>query len=166
MSNQSAQQCEEAKGRRGGRPESRQSDEMLRRNVGDEKRRADGEPADIAASEEVIFGSPFLSRKIETDPEYDGEVDSDDDQVDCFERPVGNRNRRCEEHPGLLGAAAVEPAPAYRHNGIFRHSYKGFAAVPAATLLLYPFGNAPDACVVKDGDCEVYNRLIPVSMPV
>jgi len=33
-------------------------------------------------------------------------------------------------------------------------------------LLLNPFGNAPDACVVKDGDCEVYNRLIPVSMPV
>src|SRR5712691_5070385 len=76
---------------------------MLRRNVGDEKRRADREPSDIAASEEVIFGSPFLSRKIETDPEHDGEVDSDDDQVHRFERPVGNRNRRCEEHPGLLG---------------------------------------------------------------
>src|SRR6266480_2054278 len=104
---------------------------MLRRNVGDEKRRADREPSDIAASEEVIFGSPFLSRKIETDPEHDGEADSDDDQVHRFERPVGNRNRSCVQHPGLLEAAAVEPAPAYRHNGIFSHSYKGFAAVPA-----------------------------------
>src|SRR5258708_12465684 len=135
MSNQSAQQCEEAKGRRGGRPESRQSDEMLRRNVGDEKRRADREPSDIAASEEVIFGSPFLSRKIETDPEHDGEVDSDDDQIDRFERPMGNRNRRCEEHPGLLGAAAVEPAPAYRHNAIFTPTSKEFPPVPPAPPL-------------------------------
>jgi len=39
-------------------------------------------------------------------------------------------------------AAAVEPAPAYRHNGIFSHSYKRFAAVPAATLYLYSLGNA------------------------
>src|SRR5467141_3944287 len=75
---------------------------MLRRNVGDEKRRADREPSDIAASEEVIFGSPFLSRKIETDPEHDGEVDSDDDQVHRFERPVGNRNRSCVQHPASL----------------------------------------------------------------
>src|SRR5258708_1065003 len=139
---------------------------MLRRNVGDEKRRADREPSDIAASQEVIFGSPFLSRKIETDPEHDGEVDSDDDQIDRFERPMGNRNRRCEEHPGLLGAAAVEPAPAYRHNGIFSHRYKEFSAVPPATLFLYPSPHPPDVCVVMDGDWQVYNRLIPVSMPV
>src|SRR6266550_3106802 len=127
---------------------------MLRRNVGDEKRRADREPSDIAASEEVIFGSPFLSRKIETDPEHDGEVDSDDDQVHRFERPVGNRNRSCVQHPGLL-----RPRPLSQPR-LTATTESSATATKGSRLSLLSSRQCPDVGVVKDGDCEVYNRLI------
>src|SRR5262249_38664823 len=56
-------------------------DEMLGRDVRDEQRCADREPADIAACEEVLRRSTFFPREVQTDREDDHKVDSDDDDV-------------------------------------------------------------------------------------
>ena len=80
-----------------------EADEMLGGNIGNEQRRADGEPADVAAGEKIVFGSAFLLREIQTDAKHNGEVNPDNEEIYGGEVPVRNRDLRCEQHPCLLG---------------------------------------------------------------
>src|SRR6267378_4863018 len=76
---------------------------MLRGDIRYEQGCADEKPSDIAAGEEIVFGRAFLPGKIHADPEDDGEIDPNDDEINGCERSVGYGDRRCEKHPGLLG---------------------------------------------------------------
>src|SRR6267143_3314433 len=87
--------------RRGAR--AGEADEVLRGNIRYEQGCADEKPSDIAAGEEIVFGRAFLPGKIHADPEDDGEIDPNDDEINGCERSVGYGDRRCEKHPGLLG---------------------------------------------------------------
>src|SRR5713226_1602918 len=89
------------------------SDEVLRGNIRNEQGSAYKKPSNIAAREKIVFRSSFLHRKVHADSEDNGEIDPDDHEIDGCERSVGNRDRRCEQHPCLLGAEVVEPDPAY-----------------------------------------------------
>ena len=89
---------------------------MLRGNIRYEQGCANEKPSYVAAREEIILRSAFLSGKVHANAEDDGEIDSDYHKIDGCERSVGYRDRRCEQHPCLLGAAVVKPAPAYGLN--------------------------------------------------
>ncbi len=90
---------------------------MLGGNIRYEQRSADEEPSNIAAGEKIVLGGSFLHGKVHADPEDDGEINPDDHEINCCERSMGYRDRRCEQHPCLLGAAAVEPASAHCLSG-------------------------------------------------
>ena len=92
-------------GESGCRARTGEADEMLRGNIGDEKRRADREPADVAPCEEVIFGGALFARKIKTDAEDQNEINGDDCQIDRRERPVRDCDSRCEEHRASVKSA-------------------------------------------------------------
>src|SRR5258708_16677121 len=90
---------------------------MLGGDIRYEQGCADEKPSNIAAGEEIVFGGPFLLGKVHADAEDNGKIDSDDDEIRSRKGPVTNLDSRCEQHPCLLGAAVVEPAPAYRLKG-------------------------------------------------
>ena len=93
-------------GESGCRAGAGEADEMLGGNVGDEERRADGEPADVASGEEVIFGGALFARKIKADAEDENEIDADDDEIDRGERPVRDCDSCCcEEHRASVKSA-------------------------------------------------------------
>src|ERR1700733_15454300 len=72
---------------------------MFGGNVRDEERRADREPADVASSEEIIFGGALFARKIKADAENENEINNDDGDVHRRERPVRDCDSCCcEEH--------------------------------------------------------------------
>src|SRR4029453_10717666 len=82
---------------------------MFRGDVGDEQRRADEEPPDIAACQEIIFRRALFPRKIKTKGEYDDEVHGNDGDIygsqrsvcgGCSGRP-GLTHESCEEHSCL-----------------------------------------------------------------
>jgi len=79
------------------------ADEVLGGNIRNEERGSDEKPSNVAAGEEIIFGGAFFQGKIQADPENDGEIDADDDEIDGCERSVGYLDSRCEQHPCLLG---------------------------------------------------------------
>jgi len=90
---------------------------MLRGDIRYEQGCADEKPSNIAAGEEIVFGGSFLPGKVHADPEDDGEIDPDDDEIGSRKGSVSDLDTRCEQHPYLLGAAVVEPASAYRLKG-------------------------------------------------
>ena len=100
--NQARQPFKGADGKTGGCAGTRETDEVLGRDVGNEKRRADGEPADIAARQEVVLRGALLAGEVEADPKHEREVDANDDEVDGGERSVGHGHSRSEEHQCLL----------------------------------------------------------------
>ena len=60
---------------------------MLGRDIGNEQRGADGEPAHVAAGQEVVGRSAFLAGEVEADAEDNHEVNCDNGDVDpgqCF----------------------------------------------------------------------------------
>src|SRR5260370_35721846 len=57
------------------------------------------------------------------------------------EGPVSYFDRSCEQHPCLLGAATVEPAPAY----CFKGTSTAFANCPWRSLVKHD-GSLPPAC--------------------
>src|SRR6478672_6013958 len=59
------------------------SDEMLRRNVGNEQRGSDGEPSYVPAGQKIVHRSAFFTGKIESYGKDDTEVDSDNKEI-CF----------------------------------------------------------------------------------
>ena len=100
------------KTRRGAGPG--QADEMLRRDVRHEQRRADCEPADVAAREEIVGGGPLLERKIEPDREDDDEVGEDDPDVDRFQ--VFVRQHAGDLFHGGSSVRAAESLSSGRHS--------------------------------------------------
>ena len=58
-----------------------QADEMFGGNVRDEQRRANEKPSDVAAGKKIILGGAFFPCEVQTNPEDQGKVDSDDDQI-------------------------------------------------------------------------------------
>src|SRR5229473_1887805 len=123
---------------------ARQSDKVLRGNIRYEQGGANEKPSNIAAGQEVVFRAAFLQRKIHADPENDREIYPDDHEIDGCERSVSYRDRRCKQHPCLLGAAVIEPAPAYRLNGTSTICANGprlsllkrYCSLSAASLLM------------------------------
>src|SRR5260370_39988450 len=83
---------------------------MLRGDIRYEQGCADEKPSNITAGEEIVFGGPFLPGKVHADPEDDGKIDPDDDEIGSRKGSVSDLDSRCEQHPYLLGAAVVEPA--------------------------------------------------------
>src|SRR5579864_7945099 len=91
----------EARGRAG----AGESDEVLGGDVGDKQRRANEEPADVAAREKVIGGGAFFPGEVESDTKNDEEVDADDRQVEGCQSAMGNRGgwiHECSNWPPLL----------------------------------------------------------------
>src|SRR5260370_20285731 len=86
---------------------------MLRGDIRYEQGCADEKPSNIAAGEEVFFRTALLQGEIQADAEDDGEIHPNDYDVECCEGSVSHFDRSYEQHQCLLGAAAVEPAPAY-----------------------------------------------------
>ena len=86
---------------------------MFGGNIGDEERRADGEPADVAAGEEIVFGGALFARKIKADAENEYEIKPDDDEIDRGERPVRDCNSCCccEEHRASVNRRDCERRP-------------------------------------------------------
>src|SRR5271169_3425567 len=91
-----------------------EADKMLRGNIRYEQGCADEKPSNIAAGKKIVFRGAFLQGKVQADPKHNREIDSDNDEIEGCEGSVGDFDRRCEQHPGLLGAAVMEPAPAHR----------------------------------------------------
>src|SRR5260370_24382957 len=87
---------------------------MLRGDIRYEQGCADEKPSNITAGEEIVFGGPFLPGKVHADPENDGKIDPDDDEIGSREGSVTNLASRCEQHPCLLGPAVIELTSAYR----------------------------------------------------
>src|SRR2546430_4154054 len=90
--------------------------EGFRGEIRDEQRAANEEPSNVAACQEVILGTAIIPSKVHANAKDDGKVDTDNHEIDGCERSMGYRDRRCKQHPCLLGAAAAKPAPAYRLN--------------------------------------------------
>src|SRR5215475_14500500 len=99
-----------ADGETGGSPGAGEANEMFGRNIGDEERSADEEPADVAAGEEVVLGGALFLGEVEADAEDDQEIDTDNDEIDGGKVAVCSGNLRCKEHSGLLGSRD-EPRP-------------------------------------------------------
>src|SRR6266852_6275665 len=110
------------------------SDEVLRGNIRNEQGSAYKKPSNIAAREKIVFRSSFLHRKVHADSEDNGEIDPDDHEIDGCERSVGNRDRRCEQHPCLLGAEVVEPDPGVLPQANFS-LFRELAVLATAKLL-------------------------------
>ena len=90
---------------------ARQPDKMLRGNIGDKQRGANGEPADVAPSEKILFGIAALFCEIKSDAENDQEINGNDCDIYWRQNPVRDRHRRCEQHPFLL-SIQCNPKPA------------------------------------------------------
>jgi len=118
-------------------PRARQADEMLGGNIRYEQRCADEKPSDIAAGEEVFFRTSFLQGKVQADAEDDGEIDSNDDEIEGCEGSVGCLDKRCKQHPCLLGAGSLNsPRRAFsKELQIFPELALN---VPAKTRSLFP----------------------------
>src|SRR5262245_35133319 len=78
---------------------------MFRGNVGYEQRRADEEPADIAAGQKIVFGGSFFSREIKSNAEHDDEVDGNDGDINGSQRSVC---RGCSGRPSLTHESCEE----------------------------------------------------------
>src|SRR5882724_10653977 len=89
-------------GQPGRRARSGQPDEMFGGNIGNEQRGADGEPADVAAGQEIILGAASLAGKIKADAENNDEVDRDDRDIHSGKVSVRDRSRRRVQHAYLL----------------------------------------------------------------
>ena len=67
---------------------------MFGGDIGHEERSADGEPADIAAGEEIFGGVAALFCKINADGEDKKEVNADDSEIKGGEGAMGNSGSR------------------------------------------------------------------------
>src|SRR5882672_1847729 len=82
---------------------------MFGGNVRNKQGGADEKPTDVAASQKVVFGGSFSSRKIHPDAKHDREVDPDDHEIQGGYALMGNRNLRCKQHPFLPGIPPALP---------------------------------------------------------
>src|SRR5580700_7431191 len=92
---------------------ARQTDKVLRRDVRHEQGSTDEKPADVTASQKVVFGGSFSPRKIHPDAKHDGEVDPDDYEIQGGYVLVCNRDLRCKQHPSLPGIRRHAPVGIY-----------------------------------------------------
>ena len=88
------------------RARCRQANKMLRRNVRNKKRSPDGEPANIAARQKILFRATPLFCEVCADTKNNDEVDNDDGDVERGQHPVGHRDGRCKQHQVSLAPAA------------------------------------------------------------
>src|SRR6476646_640715 len=65
------------------------SDEMLRRNVGDEQGGPDGKPPYVPASQKIVHRSTFFARKIKSYGKDDTEVNSDNKEISFGKNLMG-----------------------------------------------------------------------------
>src|SRR5580704_7006215 len=93
---------------------ARQTDKVLRGDVRNEQGSTDEEPADVTASQKVVFGGSFPPCKIHSDAKHNGEVDPDNHEIQRGYALVCNRDFRCKQHPFLLGTRRQVPVGTYR----------------------------------------------------
>src|SRR5690348_1075354 len=108
--NQAGEPFESADRKAGAGAGTRETDEMFGGDVRNKQRRADGEPADVAAGQKIILGGAFFSGEVKSNTEDNGEIDSDNDEIDRSQRSVSDRNLCSNKHARLLDSPPGEPS--------------------------------------------------------
>ena len=80
---------------------------MFGRNIGNEKRSANREPANVMASQEIVFGGASFFGEIQANAENNGEINPDNYQISCCENAVSDRYDCRRQHRTSLGRVNV-----------------------------------------------------------